>query len=589
MTSAFFGLDIASRALRTQQTLVDIANQNIANANTPGFSRQAGVVTQTAAYPLPVFRMGGGSGQAGQLGTGVQVKEVTRARDQFADYQIRGQLSAQGRWDARKDALTQVESIINEPSTTGISSTMGKYFAAWQEVANSPADTAVRANLLQSGEALTDAIRNTSAQLHQQQRDLDSQVELTMSSINDYSTQVANLNVQISQVESTGLKANDLRDQRDLALDKLSSLVKVSFNESVDGSVNVFVGSHQLVDREHVHSVGVDGSSGFNTPVWTDATPSTPMTLTDGKLLGIVQSRDTLVQDRIDGLDQLANRLMESVNAVHMAGVGSDGKSGRPFFSGTDASDISLTSALQAIGGTSLIAAGRMQAATPPATGYSFFSGDSSNAIAIAQIQTGVTQRDVGQTSGLHPSQTLGAATVVGVDLSHASVNSNYTVHVTAGSPTPTVTFSQNGGAPVTATLTVGADPSGNQVITADGGTLGVRISVSAASGTTLNAALAGLDGQVAYTPAGQSSPNDQYANLIATLGVDSSTAASQSTNQQVLVDQLNKQRAQTSGVSLDEETTHLIQYQHAYQAAARVISVVDSMLDTLINNTGVR
>jgi flagellar hook-associated protein 1 FlgK len=111
-------------------------------------------------------------------------------------------------------------------------------------------------------------------------------------------------------------------------------------------------------------------------------------------------------------------------------------------------------------------------------------------------------------------------------------------------------------------------------------------VTVTAASSTTLNAALTPLNGQVAHTPAGPSTPGDQYAQQISALGVESSTARSQSANQQVLVNQLTNQRAQTSSVSIDEETTHLIQYQHAYQAAARVISIVDGMLDTLINHT---
>src|SRR4051812_9358468 len=124
MTSPFFGLDIASRALRTAQTLVDISNQNVANANTPGYSRQTAVIKETEAYPIPVFRQ---SGEAGQLGTGVRVAEVNRARDTFADYQIRIQLASQGRWDARSSALQQIEAVTNEPSSTGLSSLMTKY------------------------------------------------------------------------------------------------------------------------------------------------------------------------------------------------------------------------------------------------------------------------------------------------------------------------------------------------------------------------------------------------------------------------------------------------------------------------------
>jgi flagellar hook-associated protein 1 FlgK len=582
MTSAFFGLETATRSLRAQQTLVDIANQNIANANTPGYSRQVGVIKETQAYPIPVFRQ---SGQAGQLGTGVEITEVNRARDTFADFQIRNQMTSQGRWDARSAALQQIEATTNEPSTTGLSSLMTKYWSSWQEVANSPADSSVRANMIESGKALADGFQNTMQQLTAQQGDLDTQVQRTVTSVNDYAVQIANLNKQISQVETGGMHANDLRDQRDQIMDSLSSLVKFTAVESSEGSVSIYVGNHQLVDRDQVHNMGIDASSGKAQPVWTDSTPNAPVTLSDGKLQGLMQARDTIVQGRMDSLNALATRVIESVNAVHQAGVGLDGVSGRAFFTGTNAATMGVNSALTAPGCTSFVAAARMTAATPPATGYTWASGDGSNAIAIAQIQQAVGQRDTTQ-AGLSAGQTFGPSTVLGLDLSHSSANANITMNVAAGVPNPTVTFTQ-GSTTVTATLTVGTDASGNQIITADGGSLGIRVSVTAATGTTLNAALTPLDGQVTHTPPGPSTPGDQYAQQISSLGVDTSTAKSQAANQLVLVNQLTKQREQVSSVSLDEETTNMIKFQHAYQAAARVINVVDSMLDTLINHTG--
>jgi flagellar hook-associated protein 1 len=581
MTSAFFSLETATRALRAQQTLVDIANQNIANANTPGYSRQVGVIKETAAYPIPVFRQ---SGEAGQLGTGVAITEVNRARDTFADFQIRNQMSSQGRWDAQSAALAQIEATTNEPSTTGLSSLMTKYWSAWQELANSPADSSVRSNLLESGKALADGFQNSMQQLKQQQTDTDTQVQRTVTGINDFATQIANLNQQISQVETGGMKANDLRDQRDQLMDGLSSLVKFNSVESSTGAVSIFIGNHALVDREQVHAMGIDASTGKNQPVWTDVTPNPAVLTSDGKLQGLIQVRDTTLQNRIDSVNALAARVIESVNAVHQTGVGLDGVSGRTFFSGTDAATIAVNTALTNTGGLSLVAAARMLPATPPATGYTWASGDGSNAIAMAQIQQAVAQRDTAQ-AGLQAGQTFGPSTVLGLDLSHAASNATITMNVTAGSP-PTVTFTQ-GSTTTTASLTIGTDQTGNQVITADGGSLGIRVSVTAAAGTTLSAALTPMNGQLTHTPAGPATPGGQYTQDISALGVAASTAQSQAANQQVLVGQLTRQREQVSSVSLDEETTNMIKYQHAYQAAARMISVFDSMLDTLINHTG--
>src|SRR6202035_5543048 len=131
MSSPFFGIETGARALRTAQTLVDIANQNIANANTPGFSRQVGVVTETTPFPSPTANM---SGVAGQLGTGVQITEVNRTRDLFADFQYRNQAATQGSWDTQKDTLNQIEAVVNEPSANGLSTLVTKYFSSWQEV-----------------------------------------------------------------------------------------------------------------------------------------------------------------------------------------------------------------------------------------------------------------------------------------------------------------------------------------------------------------------------------------------------------------------------------------------------------------------
>ena len=120
-----------------------------------------------------------------------------------------------------------------------------------------------------------------------------------------------------------------------------------------------------------------------------------------------------------------------------------------------------------------------------------------------------------------------------------------------------------------------------------DGGSFGLRLTLSAPAGASLSSVLATLNGRSLSTAISPTTIGDQYGQQVAALGVESSTAQGESTNQQVLVKHLQTQRDSVSGVSLDEETTHLIQYQRAYQAAARVVTVVDSMLDTLINGTG--
>jgi flagellar hook-associated protein 1 FlgK len=214
----------------------------------------------------------------------------------------------------------------------------------------------------------------------------------------------------------------------------------------------------------------------------------------------------------------------------------------------------------------------------------------------MAQLANLVTQRlttpGVAAPTVLTPGKVLAPATLIGIDLSGAAANTTYKFTVTApavvgGLPTVTVSIppSLTPGPP--ATITLGVDSAGNKLINVDTGTGRLTLSVPAASFTDVATALAGLDSQTVSTVSGPSTIGDEYAQQIAALGVESQTAVGQSANQAVLINQLTSQRLQTSGVSLDEETINLITYQKAYQAAARIVTVMDEMLDTLINSTG--
>ena len=130
--------------------------------------------------------------------------------------------------------------------------------------------TSVRTNLLEQGRAVTDAFQNTVQTFRQQQRDVDLQIRLSVDDVNNYAQQIANLNVQIQNVETNGLKANDLRDQRDLLLDKLSGLVKTTSVESEQGSISIYIGGRELVSRDKVNKLDLDTTGAFAKVVWGD-------------------------------------------------------------------------------------------------------------------------------------------------------------------------------------------------------------------------------------------------------------------------------------------------------------------------------
>src|ERR1035437_5303571 len=144
MSSPFYGVDIGASALRAAQQLLDTAAHNVANTNTPGYSRQRVTVQASVPYTMPTFNR---SGLPGQIGSGVSVMAITRVRDNFLDLQVQAQTALKSEWDTRQQELAKVESIFPEPSDSGLGSVISKYWNAWQDVAAGPTPAAARTAL----------------------------------------------------------------------------------------------------------------------------------------------------------------------------------------------------------------------------------------------------------------------------------------------------------------------------------------------------------------------------------------------------------------------------------------------------------
>jgi flagellar hook-associated protein 1 FlgK len=587
VTSAFFGLDLATRALRSDQTLVDVTNQNIANASTPGYSRQTANLQASTPWPVPVLNA---SGVAGQMGTGVAVSSITRTRDTFLDSQIRVQMTKQGRWNTLQNVLSNVESIVNEPSDTSVGSQLTNYFNAWQSVANSPSDPSARANLIQNATALATGFNYTVNQLTLQQQQQDQQVGLTVANINDYASQIANINKQIGMISMSGMQPNDLMDQRDQLIDKLSSMVNLSAVQNPDGETSIYVNGQQLVDRDRTTQMVVVTQQGdkYSSVAWAQpgltsgqlVAPGSVQLVnpTDGQLKGELDARDTVLQGQIDSVNALASRVINDVNTLHKSGTDLNGNQGGNFFDGTDAASMVVDSRLTGDNGTDYVAAAQSYMTSAGAPDWA--SGDGTNAIAIANLANSLAQVD--PSSQLQAGWTsAGGVSVTGVGLSGASPNTTYKFSWDSTNNVLNMTGPSGAPTPVTASLIPGTN-----TMTVDG--QGVRLTLNVPAGTTnLSTVLANLDGTSVTTAAYPSNIGGQYAQFVASVGVDSQTAQGQTANQGVLVNHLEQQRESVSGVSLDEEATNLIQFQRSYEAAARVIATMDSMLDTLINHTG--
>jgi len=354
--SSFLGIETALRGLEAQQRALDVTGTNITNANTPGYTRRVATLVETQGLrDVP----------AGVLGTGVSVQSYTRIRDGVLDYQARGQGMLLGYQTARRDGLSQVEATLSEPSDTGLSSLFDKFWSSWQDLANQPTSTAARQAVLGSAQSVAGAIQGLQSRLTQIDGDTQQGITTTINDLNDTVSQIARLDDAISSQTKTGQQVDGgLLDQRDLMLDKLSSLANVTITPQADGSTTLAIGSFTLLSsgtQTQVTSVSALGSN-----------------LTSGKLAGLV-SLDTSIAGSggyLSELDTLASSLISAVNTQQAAGYTLNGSaSTQAFFTGTDASSIAVNSALTA--DSSLIAA----------SGAPNEPGNGDNALAIANLR----------------------------------------------------------------------------------------------------------------------------------------------------------------------------------------------------------
>lgn len=330
MISLQASLTMAARALQAQQAAIQTTGHNVANANTPGFTRQRVDFTPAVSYALV---------PAGSLGTGVDIKDVSRIRDLLLDSQYRDAQQALGRHEAEEATLAQIETVVGEPSDNGLGASMSALFAAFQDLANNPTDLAVRSVVRDKAQALADQFLRLDAGIENLKTSLNNEIMSVVKQVNGLAEQVADLNRQIGMSEAGIGSANDLRDQRDQALDEISKLVGGSLIEENNGQVRVTVGGGLTL---------VDGSTAVSltAQIVNQADPNYPdsvrlslggnsLTPGGGRLAGLLNSRnstDGFVKGVQSQLDALAKGLVDTINTAHQAGFGLDGVNGRNFF-----------------------------------------------------------------------------------------------------------------------------------------------------------------------------------------------------------------------------------------------------------------
>ncbi|MBM7606245.1 flagellar hook-associated protein 1 FlgK [Metabacillus crassostreae] len=515
MTSTFYGLETAKRGMFTQQSALSTTAHNVANANTAGYTRQRVNFVPTEPYP-PVSK--NSPNIPGQLGTGVKAGTVERVREGFLDIQYRNENNKLGYWDNRANALEKMEEIMNEPSDTGLSITMDRFWQSLQDLALDPTNAGARSVVRERGVALADTFNYLSTSLQSVQGDLKNELDISVKEINSLGTQISNINKQISEIEPHGYLPNDLYDERDRLIDQLSSLANIKVTNTASGgnAIAIAEGSVtiELVDdngkslgtlvdgsykRANEFKIGYNADNGLVESVILGSTKMDVLKFNStGKISSLIdsygytyESNNTVFEkglfpDMVGKLDTMAFEFAKQFNDTHREGwsiedYNNGAQTPVDFFSfgGTTLTDTKGASLLLQVSQDIINSTDHIAAAYPNSTG-NVTIGNSANAIRLAEVK-------------------------------------NSTVRI------------------------------GNDTTTFQ----------------------------------------NYYEGIIGGMAVDAQEAERLTTNSQTLKDSVDTRRQSISAVSLDEEMTNMIQFQHAYNASARMITMQDEILDRIINGMG--
>lgn len=507
MSSTFGGFNTVTRGLAAQQVALDTVAHNVANANTTGYSRQN--VNLVTTNPQTTYS-GNGSYQ---VGTGVDVVSITRARDTFVDKQLWKESSTLGYSQTMQDSLGKVEGVFQEPSDTGMQTVLNQFTTALQTLSTNASDSGARTTVQQRGIEVVNAVQHASQQLRDMATDINSSLDLNVTNINQITGAISALNNQITNIEAGGIDhANDLRDSRDVLVDQLSTLANITTTEDKAGNYNIQTSGVSLVSGNSSTKLATTSSTdpyyGYQVKNVVVAGSSQPVNFTSGEMKGLTDARDssqTGVKGYLDKLDTMSKYLLQDFNAVHKAGYGTD---------------------VTAADGTT----------TDGSTNVNFFGTDGID----------------------YESATSAPTPGTGGWIAKLQVNP--------------VILASDGLAKIAAKTSI-RDPITNKL-------------QGDASGD--NAVLLGnaLTTKVSST-LGNASLENYYSSFIGGLGVQSQDAIRTTDNQTTLINQLSNLRESTAGVNTDEEMTNMIKFQKVYNAAARVLTTMDDMLDKLINTTG--
>jgi len=377
--SLLTGLHIALSGLEAQQSVIAVTAHNIANAATPGYSRQVADLAPNPPYSPPSLDQGNGPQQ---FGMGVTVAQVKRQSSQFLSLQLWDTQTQVGASAQQSTTLGQVQAMLNEPSNTGLNTAFDAFWNSWQNLSNDAQSAAARSQVVAAGQALATQVQTVSGQISGMQASLDASVGQTITQVNELTSQIAGLNQEIAAATAAGQNPNDLADTRDRLIGQLAGLAPVGVTWQKDGEADVAVGTVQVVaGPSSIQLLGTPDPSNNNFLKLTWTQVGIPASIGGGSLGALINLRDQIVPGYLAKLNTLVAGVATKVNTQHELGYDATGVSDAtvPFFGtggAVTAANIAVNPALTA--NPNLLAAASTATAGP---------GDGSNAVAIADLQ----------------------------------------------------------------------------------------------------------------------------------------------------------------------------------------------------------
>ena len=622
MANAFAGIELGKRSIMAHTQQIQTAGHNISNADTEGYTRQrVQVKTFDPLYRPDLTR----AETPGQIGQGTTIESISRLRDEMLDKRIVAQTNQETYWETREQYYSMIEQVYNEPADISVRGNMDKFWQSWQELSVYPDSKAARQAVVTRGETLAESISQRYTSLSGIGTLINGDIEATVKHINDYAKQIADINGEIVRSKAMGDNPNDLLDRRDVLVEKLAKLANVSSDTRDSDEFNVHINGQVLVQGSVARSFDLvpnTDNNGYDTVVWKDT--GLTADVAGGKLGALVELRDVDIRNEVQSLNTMALNFADLVNDVHRAGVGANNVSGLDFFvqhpfvtdvkgnydrngDGTVDSSyvfrLSGTNELNPQDKVGLDGVMTLSGKTGNIT-VPYYANDTIEAV-IARIND--SQGEVKAYLDRDNHLVLKATTAQAMEnpdfvIRHVEDSgmflAGYSGILNGSGAEGAYDFNRADAVnSISGSYAVAPVLNPAEYIAVNDAVKNDVNSVAAAFPNPQGRAVIG-DGRAAVEIAAiRNSPvmigasrtfDDYFAESVTNVGLKGEQAENMLLRQNAIMNDLRDLRDSISGVNIDEELADIMKFQHGYNAAAKYVTVIDSMLDTIINRLGV-